>query len=825
MSTKIELWNFLMNGKKRDHSGSWFSGNSLAKRTITLRVINNKDGSPRWIFPSTLLRPDFLKFYAVTSWRSRLIYTMFKLLFYTRLIGLVSTKVKVYYHQQPFFFNWLPDECDQFALFAGTIGPNQKILTVSRDFYGKATFSKIAYGRSAVKLIHNEIAVLYFLSSKNISKFHFPRILKQSNNSLTVEEVSFKSSNNRLTKAHSDAIRELYCMKSYLSPVANGTIDGQVSGIIEIEPKNLTMKTLKKSLIDNYKVVKRKNVQVKVGFGHGDFTPWNCAVDNDKLVIIDWEMADEYPLLFDVFHFIVQDLIMNTTCDQVEILAKVKRIMSSIDMVNLCSEHKISWKDQFEAYLLTVSLYYFKVYHKQKEIHFQAFRAMKVWSELLNELTVSQDKGSLRKLFTSKIFEVLKTKEYALVKNGNALIADHRSDSDLDLFITKRATKETVKWVKSQPEISKIDVTRLSYMTIASIYFKDGSFLSIDFIHQLKQRSLEYLSIDEALKSGSMSSEGVKTPSIKCDFEYIMLFYLLNRSPIPFKYWSYVEQLETEERETFFLELKDKWRFSADNFEQFFVPTNTRLIEELRESVSRKVDNTGLKGLRNKLVYIADSIRRLSSGRGVVISFSGVDGAGKSTIIRHVKKRLEERFRRKVVVLRHRPSVLPILSSFVYGRKNAESRAANSLPRQGKNVSILSSLCRFSYYLLDYFLGQVVVWSKHTLRGEVILYDRYYFDFIEDAKRSNIILPKWFRKVFYRVIYKPSLNIFLYAKPELILERKQELTHSDIVELTGSYQGLFQELDKKYSEKYVSIENEEIDITLNQVESLITAVA
>ena len=516
---------------------------------------------------------------------------------------------------------------------------------------------------------------------------------------------------------------------------------------------------------------------------------------------------------------------MNTQCDMNEIMSKVSEQMNAPAQIAFCSKNKVVWKNQLEAYLLAVSSYYFKIYHKQDVIHVQAIRAMNLWSQLLTECTRSLDDKKMRKIFTTQLFALLEKEDYALMKNNNELLIEHKESSDFDLFIAKEAALRVLKWIKVQPEVVKLHVVRSSYMKVASIYFKDGSFLSVDFINQLKQRSSEYLSVESIIKQTNETVDRVKIPSVEQDIEYIILFYLLNNAPIPQKYKGYIDRLTLKEEEAFFNKLKSKMNFSANSFDDFFLSDSKGLTQEIKGFVNKKSENKGWKGITNRWCYFFDSIRKFTKGRGLVVSFSGVDGAGKSTIITHIKATLEQRFRRNVIVLRHRPSVLPILSSFIYGKKAAEKKAANTLPRQGQNSSTLSSLFRFTYYLFDFLFGQFVVWFKYTMRGDIILYDRYYFDFIEDAKRTNITLPRWFRKLFYRFIYKPSVNIFLHAKPELILKRKQELTHHDIVKLTASYQNLFRELDKKYSGKYVSIENDELDFTLNQIESLITAAA
>jgi thymidylate kinase len=202
-----------------------------------------------------------------------------------------------------------------------------------------------------------------------------------------------------------------------------------------------------------------------------------------------------------------------------------------------------------------------------------------------------------------------------------------------------------------------------------------------------------------------------------------------------------------------------------------------------------------------------------------MITFSGVDGAGKTTILTEIKKLLEKKYKKNVVVLRHRPSVLPILSAIKHGKQKAEQKTMEVLPRTGGNKSTLSSLIRFFYYLIDYIFGQWIVFVKHTLKGDIIIYDRYYFDFINDARRTNIQLNEKFIKFFYRFIFKADINIFLYAAPEIILSRKQEMDEKSIVELTTKYKTLFESFAENSKQKYICIENIDKEKTLQIIEN------
>ena len=203
------------------------------------------------------------------------------------------------------------------------------------------------------------------------------------------------------------------------------------------------------------------------------------------------------------------------------------------------------------------------------------------------------------------------------------------------------------------------------------------------------------------------------------------------------------------------------------------------------------------------------------------ISFSGVDGAGKTTILTLVKEALLARGH-KVVELRSRPSLLPILSAFKYGKVRAEQAASDRLPRQGGNTSKIGSYLRFGYYLSDYIVGQVYIYFKYTRRGYFIVYDRFYYDYIIDPKRANIVIHEAVVGFFLRFIKEPDLNVFLHAPAEIIIERKKELDSETIRFLTERYISLFSYLEVNSKATYLCIENIDLSDTLCEIESYLT---
>ena len=417
-----------------------------------------------------------------------------------------------------------------------------------------------------------------------------------------------------------------------------------------------------------------------------------------------------------------------------------------------------------------------------------------------------------RKSFIRSLFSELQDKNYILLKFIEKNIETIDESSDLDIWWYNENDDFLVDFARAQSCVEKISNHQQSFMNQLFIFFKDGSFLQIDCLYKLIRKDLTYLPNDY-LKTQQIIKNGIKTYSPFCLLEHLVLFNQLNYSGISTKYFSFFKELSPAILNTMLIHFNQKYGtniLDLATLSSFQPDLRKRLIQYLGQL---KVNHFFSKQSA-RIQYGIDSFKNLMGQRGFLVSFSGVDGAGKSTILEETRQLLSKKFRKKTVVIRHRPSLLPILSSFVYGKKEAENRSATRLPRTGNNTSQLNSLFRFSYYYADYLLGRSYIFVKYQLRNYIVLYDRYYFDFIIDSKRTNLKMNKGFPKWLYRFVQKPKVNFFLYAPPEIILQRKQELEPQAIKTLTTGYQSLFTEFEKVYQQQYFSIENIEKDKTL-----------
>lgn len=161
----------------------------------------------------------------------------------------------------------------------------------------------------------------------------------------------------------------------------------------------------------------------------------------------------------------------------------------------------------------------------------------------------------------------------------------------------------------------------------------------------------------------------------------------------------------------------------------------------------------------------------------------GPDGVGKTTFINLLQQELARIFVKDqdaIQVSHFRPSILPNIKVLIAGKKYDASSEEFNKPHRAAPASPQSSLARLVYYWTDYLLGYWLVNRRKCARGTIIIFDRYFYDFIVDPRRSRINLPAWVRNIFLRLTPEPDLVFFLDCDPDTVYGRKQELSKGEI---------------------------------------------
>jgi len=769
----------------------------------SLLIINNPDGSPRWICNSKSKKALFLKFYSITTFKSRVFAMLIRIVFLFRLQRLVFKTKKLYLrniHDKKTIVNFLDIN---WAIFTGTVGPNNKIIAYKED-KNKGKFYKVAYSPTALSLIKNEEFIINKLGFIAPDNFVIPKCKREVNNILELEDLSSLGSRNSVFgQTHELVLSEIYDkskeeLRVDLLPVIHAT-EKKLIDLERIKDKRIPMGMLKK-LRKVYNSINSKNISVAVA--HGDFTPWNIYATNEKLAIYDWELAQTLmPVGFDAFHFIIQQSILVNKKPWKEISEEIKTKITP-ELFAKWSSKNGNVDEYLQLYLLINTVSYLHIYARQLKWHTQVHWLLDTWNHAISETLKCKEVN--RSMVIADIFDYLQHKEYAAIKFPNSSPENLSEYSDIDLCIKKEDLSGILAYLKEHPLSCQTHVIKKSFMVSVQIFLKNKTLLSIDLIWSFKRKSITMLDAKQVIENAYINEHHIKQMELLDTVRYIGLFYGLNNTKIPSKFKAYQQILKEE-------------KVALDEILYCNFIDNTIRKEELVRCLNNKPENSLMNRTLSTFNYYLDTVKQLVFSKGIIITFSGVDGAGKSTIIENITHEIEKRLRKPVKVLRHRPSVLPILSAWTKGKVKAEQDSVNSLPRQGTNKSFFSSLLRFSYYFTDYVLGQFYVYFRYTFRGHIVLYDRYYFDFINDSKRSNIQLPKQIIKAGYSLLLKPDLNFFLYADSNTILKRKKELDSNTITVLNEEYLELFGALRNSNKGHYIAIKNIELVDTINLI--------
>ncbi|MFT4600285.1 MAG: thymidylate kinase [Arenicella sp.] len=796
-----------------------------------LRLVQNKFNELKWIFSPNDKFQSYLNFFNTKSFKAKLIKTAIKLCAKLKLNSLFSQSFYLYsnseIHCEKMYKN---DSADNYSIYCGSPGILRKPVIQYTSGGHALAFVKFAISNSSLTQIERERAILRKLTSNPINGISIPHILKSDSElalatSPVIEQTSgriiLKSSIYRAIKAM--AVTNVRFQKLSFLPHL-GEIKNQISLLKNKgEQYNVLQTKLKKieAKIDT-------NQYIYTSLSHGDFSPWNFK-NGTVLGVYDWEMADnERPVLHDFFHYIMMDeILVKRELDGAQIIKKIRIEAEQPKIKYLIKHFRIHFNTHLQLYLLhniSAQLVRMSETNKLSADHLQLIKG---WNSVLNELILNVNFKDQRETILCQFEKFMISTPYVAMKFIHKRFSELSIGSDLDLATHKREVDGISKFFKLSMLVDDLKVKSLGHMTVLKIFLKNGQFLSVDLIHKFSRKGILYLNADQLI-SGWKQEGMVKKPSATFELLNILSFYLLNKSDVPQKY---VKLMSSIFNRPF---LEDKAIVSASlylgieegDFSELFkyTPSKRRLmIKHIKVYQNFLVTQRIFRVCRYYLVQC----KNLIVPQGSIITFSGVDGAGKTTVINEVIESLKNKYRKEVVYLRHRPGLLPILSAVKHGsRAEAEKISSQNLPRQGKNKNKISSILRFSYYYADYILGQIMVRVKYLSRDKIVIYDRYYFDFINDSKRSNICLKRSFIKRMYTFISKPDFNFYLYNDPKVILQRKKELSKKDIVELNTNYRMLFKEYsESRIKGEYIQLKNDKLSETIDVVMSQLKNIA
>lgn len=167
-----------------------------------------------------------------------------------------------------------------------------------------------------------------------------------------------------------------------------------------------------------------------------------------------------------------------------------------------------------------------------------------------------------------------------------------------------------------------------------------------------------------------------------------------------------------------------------------------------------------------------------SQRRPVLISFSGIDGSGKSTQIERLDSRLRQAglrvlrlaFWDNVVVL---PGFRAGISHKVLGGELGIGSPEKPVARYDKNArKWYLTLARSPLYLFDVLSLRKVVAEARSSDADIIIFDRYIYDQLAVVPGHG--LGRAYVRLLLSLAPRPELGYVLDADPEAAMKRKPE---------------------------------------------------
>jgi thymidylate kinase len=193
----------------------------------------------------------------------------------------------------------------------------------------------------------------------------------------------------------------------------------------------------------------------------------------------------------------------------------------------------------------------------------------------------------------------------------------------------------------------------------------------------------------------------------------------------------------------------------------------------------------------------------------VLITFSGLDGAGKSTLIDFLQGALEQQRRRVVVLhLNDQVGVYAFLRSL---RDRARGRPADQLapgapdpksqklqraPARGfrgaleraRTALLWNKPLRRVLYLIDLLVFVCYRAYLEKLRGRVVIMDRYFYDTLVDVANGR---DRLWTRLLERLTPQPTVPVFLDITPEEAFRRKREFSLEYLRRRSDAYRHVF----------------------------------
>ena len=238
---------------------------------------------------------------------------------------------------------------------------------------------------------------------------------------------------------------------------------------------------------------------------------------------------------------------------------------------------------------------------------------------------------------------------------------------------------------------------------------------------------------------------------------------------------------------------------------------------KLRTRVKKSLVNSLIKLIKVSYITIGSVLWKIPKlfRKSPMITFMGMDGAGKTTTTYEMIKILDENHIKSALIYtgRGKNNLLPIqffgrkFKKIEMKRENTDKNYEKEKPSLKKKIIYSIAAPFFAFDLICRYYIQI--WSNRKTK-DIVLTDRYSTDLM---LMKNV--PHWWKRYLYAISPKPSKVIYLYNDIKVLHKRKPGHPYDDLIR----QEKLFEKINEKL--KPIKIKNEDFEETKKTVSDIV----
>ena len=430
--------------------------------------------------------------------------------------------------------------------------------------------------------------------------------------------------------------------------------------------------------------------------------------------------------------------------------------------------------------------------------------------------------------FLPKLLEFLEKEKipYLVLRNYEELPEKPLKGSDVDILINKKDEKRYSDIFKNavlESDSFILFKIRQSNCLSYFIYQKKPFALAtwVDAFFEISTKGFVFADSRYLIENRLSHKKGFFIPSPGGEAATLFLKEIFSQGFIREKYLLKIPSLVRKDRDSFVKTLEPYFnrKITQEILEICLNEKWEAAVKKRKKWLKILVFNNFFKNPINQMgrffSFVFGQFKKIFTQKGLTIAFMGPDGVGKTTICEGISEKFKNLFFKEIKKYHSHFGFFPELGriySFIFKKQFSENSISQEKPM---------GLCRAILYLFYYGLENFLFWPYFIflkIRGNLIIFDRYFYDFVATNTRYKINLRLF--SVIAKIIPCPDILFILKARPDIIYQRKKDLSLKEIKRQLNAFQNItilkitpivFVDCEKKPEEILDEIENKVLE--------------